>query len=245
MRTHVRAESRVENVSHAGFKEFVTGCEQAIVLIGWSSPSDFSSGIETYFAAEYGETIRFGYFDRTQVPNGWFAKQLRRTIAAQLAAQPFHGGYCLFRRGDAVAYHSATVTDTSVATVSFGTLIVGLAFDSDVVTGGALSFLDKSLCDAVIPRFEFALSMPFATVAAETNLRGAEPLPGPVSSYEVLEVAPDASDDEVKAAWRKKQEENHPDRVGHMGAKLQAVATLETQAINRAYDDIKQQRGIR
>ena len=54
--------------------------------------------------------------------------------------------------------------------------------------------------------------------------------------YEVLKVAPSASADEIKAAYRKQMEQYHPDRVAHLGEELRNLAEDRTKEINAAYD---------
>jgi hypothetical protein len=68
--------------------------------------------------------------------------------------------------------------------------------------------------------------------------RSAEP-------YEVLEVSPDAPDDEVKSAYRTALKLNHPDRVAHLSRQIQAFAHERTQLIVAAWQAIKAERGIR
>ena len=52
--------------------------------------------------------------------------------------------------------------------------------------------------------------------------------------YLVLEVTRDAAPGEIKAAFRKKAQEYHPDRVADLGALLRAVAESEMKKINLA-----------
>ena len=53
--------------------------------------------------------------------------------------------------------------------------------------------------------------------------------------HDVLGTAPDASMDVIKAAYRERLKEYHPDRVAHLGEKLRDVADEEAIAINQAY----------
>ena len=58
--------------------------------------------------------------------------------------------------------------------------------------------------------------------------------------YKILEISPNATDDEVKKAWRKKAQEFHPDKVQGTGLPNAFVeyATEEIKKINEAYDKI-------
>ena len=62
--------------------------------------------------------------------------------------------------------------------------------------------------------------------------------------YRILEVAVSATDEEVKAAYRKKVKENHPDKLAHLGPEIQKAANERLQKINEAYEKIKRERGI-
>jgi DnaJ like chaperone protein len=67
---------------------------------------------------------------------------------------------------------------------------------------------------------------------------------GPEDPYVVLDVLPDASDEEVRLAWRRALSEAHPDRVLARGlpAEFVEVAHVKSAAINAAYDTISKDR---
>jgi DnaJ like chaperone protein len=62
--------------------------------------------------------------------------------------------------------------------------------------------------------------------------------------YAVLDVAPDASDEAVHAAWRRALIEVHPDRVLARGlpAEYVEVAHAKSAAINAAFDTVRRER---
>ncbi len=64
------------------------------------------------------------------------------------------------------------------------------------------------------------------------------------SAYKVLEVDPNASDEEVKKAYRKMAVKYHPDKVGHEGEKVQQAAKEKFQKVQEAYERIKKERGL-
>jgi DnaJ like chaperone protein len=70
--------------------------------------------------------------------------------------------------------------------------------------------------------------------------------PGKTNPYAVLGVSPDASDVEVKAAWRALVAEHHPDRAIARGLPPEAVklATATLAAANAAYDRISRERRL-
>lgn len=68
----------------------------------------------------------------------------------------------------------------------------------------------------------------------------------PMGVYEVLGLAPGASDREVKARHRMLVKEHHPDRLAGLGCSPEHVARAEAMLarINAAYDVIAKERGL-
>ena len=62
------------------------------------------------------------------------------------------------------------------------------------------------------------------------------------SAYKILEILPDASDDEIKKAYRKMAVKYHPDKVSHLGGDLVKAAKEKFQKLNTAYNQIKKER---
>lgn len=66
----------------------------------------------------------------------------------------------------------------------------------------------------------------------------------PDAAYKVLGVQPTATDDEVKAAYRKLALKNHPDRVASLGEDVRKAAEKKFQEINAAMETVKKARGM-
>ena len=66
----------------------------------------------------------------------------------------------------------------------------------------------------------------------------------PESAYAILEISPDATDDEVKSAYRRMAMKFHPDKVATLGPDVQKAAEEKFRKIQSAYETIKKQRGI-
>ena len=66
-------------------------------------------------------------------------------------------------------------------------------------------------------------------------------------AYQVLGVNEDASDQEVKKAYRRLMSEHHPDKLAARGGpdEMIRVSTEKTAEISKAYDMIKEARGMR
>lgn len=96
----------------------------------------------------------------------------------------------------------------------------------------AIFGFDRSGFDAIRARFEAA------------SRRPAEPA---IDPYAVLGLTRAASDEEVRAAWKRLVKEHHPDRLTASGMPPEFVekATRTLAGINAAYDRIAQERGLR
>lgn len=64
------------------------------------------------------------------------------------------------------------------------------------------------------------------------------------AAYKVLGVSPDATDDEIKAAYRKMALKHHPDRVATLGEDVKKAAEKKFQEINNAKELIYKARGL-
>jgi len=65
------------------------------------------------------------------------------------------------------------------------------------------------------------------------------------SAYKILEVSPNASDAEVKKAYKKMAIKYHPDKVSYLGDKARLAAEEKFKKLNEAYEKIKKQRNIK
>ena len=64
------------------------------------------------------------------------------------------------------------------------------------------------------------------------------------SNYKILEISPEATNDEVKKAYRKMAVKYHPDKVATLGEDVQKAAEEKFKAISQAYEAICKERGI-
>ena len=64
------------------------------------------------------------------------------------------------------------------------------------------------------------------------------------NAYQILEVSPDVTDEELKKAYRELAKKHHPDKVGHLGEEVKRAAEEKFTKLNAAYEAIKTERGI-
>lgn len=64
------------------------------------------------------------------------------------------------------------------------------------------------------------------------------------AAYKVLEISPNATDDEVRKAYRKLALKHHPDKVSTLGEDVRKAAEKKLQEINAAKDLIYKSRGM-
>jgi len=64
------------------------------------------------------------------------------------------------------------------------------------------------------------------------------------NAYTILGISKEASDDEVKKAYRKVVKKYHPDKLTDVGDDVKKMAKEKFQAVQQAYDNICKSRGI-
>lgn len=102
---------------------------------------------------------------------------------------------------------------------------------------------DGHVCNAEIDALrEVAIAMGLSTGEVESMLNlGGNTLE---DAYKVLEITSSATDDEVKAAYRKLALKHHPDRVASLGDDIRKAAEEKFRQINEARDLIYKSRGL-
>lgn len=101
------------------------------------------------------------------------------------------------------------------------------------------NFIDIKEID-LIKRIAYQLSISTTTIESLFNVYGSVE-----NAYKILEISPNATDNEIKKAYRKLAIEHHPDKVSYLGEEIQKKAQEKFKKINEAYELIKKQRGIK
>lgn len=101
--------------------------------------------------------------------------------------------------------------------------------------------------EEVVALKEIALYLGLSAQDVESMLNlesGAKASSNIEDAYKVLGVSPSATDDEVKAAYRKMALKHHPDRVSTLGDDIRKAAEKKFQEINDAKERIYKARGL-
>ena len=64
------------------------------------------------------------------------------------------------------------------------------------------------------------------------------------SAYKILGIDANATEDEIKKAYREMAKKYHPDKVAYLGDDVRKSAEQKLQEVNEAYDKIRKQRGF-
>jgi DnaJ like chaperone protein len=65
------------------------------------------------------------------------------------------------------------------------------------------------------------------------------------AAYKILEIEENATDADVKKAYRHMATKYHPDKLNHLGEDIKKAATEKFQKVQDAYETIKKQRGMK
>jgi DnaJ like chaperone protein len=105
-----------------------------------------------------------------------------------------------------------------------------------------------SLADSNIQRAEVELLEKISTYLGVTSVDFLSIknmfIPETDSSYKILEIDPDATNDEVKKAYRRMAMKYHPDKVSHLGDDFRKTADEKFKKVNEAYEKIKKERSM-
>ncbi|WP_419660433.1 DnaJ: heat shock protein [Desulfosarcina variabilis str. Montpellier] len=80
---------------------------------------------------------------------------------------------------------------------------------------------------------------PHSKTAGDEQSRAADSeTRSPKDPYTILGITPGATQEEIKAAYRRLAGQYHPDKVQHLGKEFQELAEKRFKEIQQAYDDL-------
>lgn len=217
-------------------------------------------GVARFFAHQYPGLFAFGTLPvrETRSP-GWWEDHFRTAVGPVKGGRT---GYFLLQEGQVVGHHTGLVR--ADVTFTDRTRSADEARRSDrevewlkrIAFGTApVSTLDLAAAVELIAYFDgivltrqeragFADGESKRTGAAGRVAPQPVPIPGESGDpFQVLKVPFDATDEEIRAAYKKQMKLNHPDKVGHMSPEIQAYAAAQVRVIKAAFDALKAVRG--
>lgn len=110
--------------------------------------------------------------------------------------------------------------------------LCGLAASDSAASAAEMEMLKRIARNLRIP--ESDINSVFAMFGAGTD-----------DAYKVLGIDRDASDEEVKKAYRSMAMKHHPDKVANLGEDVRKAAEEKFKSIQNSYERIKRERGIK
>jgi hypothetical protein len=236
-------------VEPARLLDFVGRPSLTVVFISVHSAHTFNRSVCRYLGKEPPEEVDYGTVDFIDLvmSGGQLLPYLHEGLyscgaPASLGVLP---GYWLFRQGEVLAWDSGlpTVEDAQalVRGAFLGALWSGLTRDLTFV-GRAL----RSAADDITGR-RMGLAFHQASKGARASARRPPSTDGWSAAddlqraYDLLGVRPDATDQQVQDAWRKRRVDFHPDRAAQDAEEFERLSRLSAE-VNRAREVIKNHR---
>ena len=150
----------------------------------------------------------------------------------------------------------ATAATMNPANLKKWLILVGvlyLIFPRDLVpdfAGRGLGLLDDALLLLLLNRFYRGRMREYAARSTQhaegpdprerSSQARAEQVEAARDPHEILGVDASASEEEIRAAYRARMQEYHPDKVSHLGEELQQVAHRKALEIQEAYEKLRE-----
>lgn len=229
---------RATSIDQGTFASFISSAELVLLRIGSSYPMEIDGAVIEYLDAEYPSRFAFGVLNRRSIKTDvWWEKHFGPIVSALRLGQPRDGFY-LFYNGEPRTWHSGA---RDPATMNGGEVAVSLLLLSLAHASGTMTRND---IDALLGHLEAEIQKLLSGRARDEGPpeegHGSEG--ATADPYKVLGLSPDASDAELKEAYRRAISANHPDKVAHLSPEIQRFAEARTKAIQAAYDSIRRLR---
>ena len=119
---------------------------------------------------------------------------------------------------------------------NYNLLLIALCYQISLVEG-----LLREETETLVKQLVLLLGISYEQ---HNEIRGKYSLKLVTTPYHVLKISPDATNEELKKAYRYLIKEYHPDRVTHEGEEAAEAAHLKFLEIQRAYEELEKFRGI-
>ena len=247
-------------LSASTFREATSSAPYLLVRVEPDAPV-IHGGVAEFFDRQYPKLFGFGTLRlRETRARGWWDANFRTAVGP---ARGNRTGYWLFQEAKVIGHHSGlvrtdlTFTDRRAAREDSQRAHAETAWIREVAFDGAdVAAVDLAAAVQLIAYFDgivctrqnragFGEGATREACAAPARVTAQEvPIPGASGDpFEVLRVAPTATDDEIRAAYKLQMKLNHPDKVAHMSEHIQAYAHAQVRVIRAAYDAITAVRG--
>jgi len=236
-------------VDPARLVDFVGRPSLTVVFLSVHAAHPFNRSLCRYLGKEPAEDIAYGTVDFIDlVMSGGQVLPFLHAGLYSVGAPSSFGvlpGYWLFRAGEVLAWDSGlpTIDDAKALARSafLGALWSGLTRD--------LTFVGRALRSAADDITARRIGLAFQEASKGTRSSTRRPPPGDGWSstddlqraYDLIGVRPDATDQQVQDAWRKRRVEFHPDRAAQDPAEFERLSRLSAE-LNRARDVIMNHR---
>lgn len=230
-------------VDASGFFDFISGAPFAALLVSVHPLHTFSSPLGERLAAAHPD-VQVGIIDfRNLILAGGPALSaihrglLRCGAPEALGVLP---GYCLFQRGEMIAWEAGLPTFADVEAMAtsawFGAVVSGVTRDLRYLGRSLQLAAEEVTADRVAERFHRAIAS-----GGPAAHHAPDPAGAIAWAYEVLGVTPDATDREIRAAWRERRKAAHPDLVSADPSEFARRSNVSVE-MNRAKDVIERHR---
>ena len=221
-------------------------------LFATPEPDPVLSYAATMYAGKVG-WVDAGTIDLADLATRWWIDTQHARLGRSAGA-PVREGYYLFVEGQVRAYHSGLIDfkrDRFSVGIGIAATIAGLVSESATLIDAAVFAARIQAASRVIEVFDAAMARPRRRATHQTRQQTPPP-PRPQAqkvaidevelAFEVLGLAPLATQDEAKARYRALAKEWHPDRITNNAPKF-AEAGLRMSQINVAYSVVCEARG--
>lgn len=231
------------------FGGFLHASRFALLRLERTPRIEFHRGVAEFFQSAWPDQLSFGVLPRASVRHpGWFDQVFQSRVGAVRGG--VRDGYWLFERGTVLGHHLGVISAVTYQGADLARQrerVVRHAFGGVGPREEVLEAARQIVVyfDELVARRLTTSGEPSASWVREERERATPPPSRPTAPppaeddpYVLLGVARDATDDELKSAYKQQMKLNHPDKVAHLSPALQKFAEQQTLALKAAYERI-------